>query len=196
MTLSASSPADGEAAIPNTLVLDACVLLNLYASGCAEAILASLPTRNVVSVYAARETLWYLQRGDPPERRDISLKPLIALGLIEVENLTAQEQSDFVRLAHQLGDGEAASGALAITRSAAVATDDRKARQVFAQQSPRIRVVGTSTLLRSWETRAAVSRAEVRAAVRAIDFGARFRPAENDSHVAWWRDRLRGESPG
>jgi predicted nucleic acid-binding protein len=192
---SSSSSSDGGPPLPNTIVLDACVLLNLFAAGRVEEILRSLSSRCLVSGYARREALWYLvlvdQAGGTMERREIELEPLIAAGLVEILDLTQEEQDTFVELAQELGDGEAASGALAIGRSAAVATDDAKARKVFARRIPPLSVVGTVALLRSWEARAAVSRTDIAATLQAIRLGARYYPRGDDDDAAWWRARTR-----
>jgi hypothetical protein len=194
MSPSSSSPVEGDEGIPQATVLDACVLLNLHATGRVEEILRSLPSRHIVSTYAAGESLWYLEREPSTgvlERRDVALGPLIGAGLLEVVDLTSEEQVAFVAFAQQLGDGEAASGALAIGRSAAVATDDRRAREVFGSWIPPIRVIGTTTLLRSWELRAGIDPGEVASTLRAVRFGARFQPSDDDDEVAWWRERMR-----
>lgn len=180
--------------LPKLLVVDACVLLNLHASGQVEEILASLPCRCLVSPYASREALWYLgltEDNASLTRRGITLEPLITGGLLEIVNLTSEEQTTFVELAEHLDDGEAASGALAISRSASVATDDLKALRVFARLTPPLRTLGTPTLLRFWAETSGIDRSEVAVALQAIRTGARFLPADSDRDAAWWKEQLR-----
>lgn len=194
MTSSIRSSNDRDLSLPNIIVLDACVLLNLFATGRVEDILGSLSSRCLVSSYARREALWYLVPGDRPEnmeRRDIELEPVAAAGLIEIVELTIDEQNTFIELARELGDGEAASGAIAASRSAAVATDDAKAHQVFARRTPAIPVATTAALLRSWEERSAVSRTDVAGTLEAIRLGARYLPKGRGDDAVWWQDRLR-----
>jgi len=195
MNPSNSLPNDNSRALPQTVVLDACVLLNLFASGRVEEILQAVPSRYLVSRYVCREALWYLvpsgETSTRTEKRQIVLDPLVAAGLLEIVDLSAQEQNAFVELAQQLGDGEAASGALALCRSAAVATDDSRARHVFERQEKPLRVIGTATILRSWESRLAVDSTAVLAALQSIRLGARFRPRDDDPDSAWWQDRIR-----
>lgn len=186
-----SGPADH--LLPEIIVLDACVLLNLFATRRIEDILGSLSSRYLVSSYARSEALWYLVPGggpETPERRNIDLEPIAAAGLIEIVELTIDEQNTFVEFARELGDGEAASGAIAASRSAAVATDDAKARQVFARRIPSLTVVSTSALLRSWEARSAVRRIDVAGALEAIQLGARYSPRRGDDDAIWWQDRI------
>lgn len=194
MTLSTKSSSDGDLSLPNIIVLDACVVLNLFATGRVEDVLGSLSSRCLVSSYARREALWYLVPGDlseTTERRDIELEPVAAAGLIEIVELTTDEQNTFVELARELGDGEAASGAIAASRSGAVATDDTRAHQVFARRTPAIPVATTAALLRSWEERSAVSRTEVAGTLEAIRLGARYFPKGGGDDAVWWQDRIR-----
>ena len=111
-------------------------------------------------------------------------------GIIEVVDLSIEEQEIFLRYAHQLGDGEAASGAIAIGRSGAVATDDRKARAVLAQHNPAIDLVGTVALLQGWEVSTGLSKKEVGEAIRAIRARARYEPGTSDYGAEWWRERV------
>lgn len=189
-----SSSGKGELSLPDIIVVDSCVLLNLHASGRVEEILASLSCHCLASPYARSEVLWYLA---PPEgedeipiRRDITLEPLVEAQLLSIVGLTSEEQASFVELAQQLGDGEAASGALAISRSGSVATDDFKARRVFAQLSPPLPTIGTATLLRNWEQRSRPDRSDVVTALESIRHGARFSPRAGDDDSDWWHARV------
>lgn len=190
-----SSSSDGGPTLPHTIVLDACVVLNLFATGRVEDILGSLPSRFLVSRYARREALWYLgpseQTMGAGDRRDVDLEPLVASGLVQLADLTAEEENIFVELAQELGDGEAASGAIAVGRSAAVATDDAKARQLFARRVPVIPVVSTAALLRAWAARRGLDRAVIAATLAAIRLGARYYPRGDDDEAIWWQEHTR-----
>lgn len=194
MNPSDSSSAASTREPAEVLVLDACVLLNLCASGRIADVLSAAP-RSLVSSYVSREALWYLAPVDPltgrVERREVALGPLLAARLVEVVELTPEESRTFITLARDLGDGEAASGAIAAGRSATVATDDRKARHVFARHLPPIVTISTAALLHAWEAHAAVAPADVAATIDAIRVRARFEPRKNDPDADWWRDRKR-----
>lgn len=190
-----TSPANaGDSPVPDVVVLDACVLLNLYASRRVEEILASLPFRCVVAAQVQRETLWYLAPAEGNqrlERRSITLDSLVETQRVGVIDLTSAEESAFVELAQHLGDGEAASGALAIGRAAPVATDDFKAIQLFRRLNPPLRTIGTATLLRCWEERSQLTRSDVANTLHAIRRGARFSPRPDADDATWWYERLR-----
>jgi len=195
MNLSGSSPGGGTWEPLATIVLDACVLLNLCASGRISDVLTTVARSHILSGYVSRERLWYLAPGDQIAatlvRRAVALGPLIAARLIEVVELTPNEMPTFIALARDLGDGEAASGAIAVSRSAAVATDDRKARQMLAHGPAPVVTIGTAALLRAWEASAGIARAEIVATIDAIRVGARFEPRRDDPDVDWWHDRRR-----
>lgn len=189
-----SSSGEGELSLPDIIVFDSCVLLNLHASGHVEEILASLSCQGLASPYARSEVLWYLappdEENESPMRRDITLEPLVEAHLLSIVELTSEEQASFVQLAQQLGDGEAASGALAISRSASVATDDLKARRVFAQLRPPLGTISTATLLRTWEQRSRPDRSAIATALQSIRRGARFSPRAGDDDAVWWEARM------
>ena len=193
MNPSTDSADQAESPLPDVAVLDACVLLNLFASRRVEEILASLPFRCLVASQVRREALWYLGASDKDDdrlqRHEIVLDPLIAAGRIQVAELTVDEEGLLVELAQNLGDGEAASGALAIGRAAFVATDDVKAVRVFRQLEPPLRTAGTPTLLRWWEERSGASASAITSTLQAIRRGARFSPRADAADASWWRDR-------
>lgn len=179
--------------LPALIVLDACVLLNLHATSRIAEILPALSSRVLVSSFVSAEALWHETAakgsGEVTGRQTVTLDLLVQSGVIEIVELTAQEQKIFLVLAQHLGDGEAASGAIAVERFGAVATDDRKARRVLGQHSPPIHTIGTANLLQAWELRAQIPAGEMELALRAIRIGARFEPGPNDDGSAWWRQR-------
>jgi predicted nucleic acid-binding protein len=188
--------------------LDACCLINLFASGRAEDILRALPYRFVVARYVAEEEV--LEVGSNAAEEDdhegrVALRPLIS-DLIEKEVVTAlavssgDEQSELVRFAVDLDDGEAHTCALAITRGAQVATDDKKAIRVFqealeetaAGATARRSVVRTSELLFDWADRHQVPEPDLVKIVRAVARRATFLPPKSDPHFERWMKLLEG----
>src|SRR6266542_3051818 len=91
-----SSTGAADSSMPNIVVVDACVVLNLYASGRVEEILASLPFRCLVAAQVRREALWYLTPSEEDnqrlQRREITLDPLVAARRLEVIDLTSAEE--------------------------------------------------------------------------------------------------------
>src|SRR5436305_9461663 len=107
------------------VLLDACCLINLLATGRCEEILRRLPYRFATSrLVATREVL--SQR----------LESMESLALLDLA--TEDEVAGFVRFAAELDDGEASVCALAVVGHGTVATDDRKALRVLGRIAPHI----------------------------------------------------------
>jgi hypothetical protein len=131
------------------LVLDASAILNLLGSSDAEAILTALRRSCVAESIAWRE----IQR-DPITRQppDASLGLLSANGLLIRQEMSEDAKARFMGLAlaeppDGLGDGEAASIALAEALGAGVVLDERKATRICADQLKSMRVFSTMDLL-------------------------------------------------
>jgi hypothetical protein len=193
-SLTSSPDNDGASLVP-IVVLDACVLLNLHASGRVDEILRAIPFRCLVASSVRHEALWYFAPASHDsqllERHDILLDPLVEAGTIEVADLTADEQVSFVKLAQYLGDGDAASGALAVGRSGLVATDDVKAIQLFGRLTPPLSTIETGALLHYWEEHSGAGPTTVAAVLHAIQRGARFSPRGDAHSSTWWQQRIR-----
>lgn len=185
------APPDGR-----RVILDACALLNLYASRHIAAILAALPRPSAVAALVRdREALWVGRDRSGPaadyERVDIG--PLVAVGLVEVlEPRTDEELAHFIALASstRIDDGEAMSGALAHARGLIVATDDRAALTAFGRHNPPIPTRSTASLVKHWAECAAVDPAAIRRVLLDIRERAYFEPGTRDPLQGWWRAAL------
>jgi hypothetical protein len=178
----------------NRIHLDCCALLNVYATGLIIEVLNAHTSAHgtyfvVADVVMRTEALWVGcgQASDPGSDREIvDLGPLVAAGVLHVEELTTPEEAaTFVALASVLDDGEAATASLAVHRGGAVATDDSKAIRVLSEQSPPLVVLRTSELMKGWSD-TGVPSARVAEALEAIRERARFEPGPRDPHVGWW----------
>lgn len=180
-----------------TLILDACCLINLYATGRLREIASVLPFRLAAADYVLeREALsvWTSAAGnDPPAQEPLDLSQLLDERLLAVERIELpEEEALFVDLAADVDDGEAVTGALALHRRYALATDDRKARRVLSERDPSLPLVSTPELVRDWAERSALPAADLRGALDAIRSRASYVPAERDPLYQWWRHTLRG----
>lgn len=173
--------------------LDACCLINLFATGRARDIVAGLPYRFAVARLVAREeVLEVIGAGDEAGR--VSLAPklaaLVAAGELREHDVeTAEEIREMVRFARELDDGEAHTCALALCRGARVATDDRKAIRVFTAAGGGCS--RTSELLFEWQERQGVDDEEVADLLRAIARRGSFLPPRQDPHFERWMGLLR-----
>ncbi len=182
------------------IILDACSLINLFASGRAREILAALPARFIVASYVSEREALYTQI-DPAAgtREQIDLAPLVAEGLIQVVDLlTDDEVNTFVDLTMagttmkaRLEDGEAATCALARHRGYTIATDERKVLNRVRQTMPSQRARTTSELVKWWHEIAQISGDEARQVIRNIETRARFTPNRQDPFFEWWNGLAR-----
>ncbi len=155
------------------VVADTSVVINLNASGNAEAILGALPNRCVVVEEVSLELHAGRQRG----RRDAdSLAALIEQHLVEHTQLGDVGMPHFESLvsgsaAETLDDGEAATIACAIERSAVALIDDRKAIRICTERFPNLAVGCTVDVLAQRHVRAALGRRFADVVFNALDRG-------------------------
>ncbi len=189
-----SGAAENEGPDTGVLILDASCLLNLYATDRMLEIAAALPWQLAVADYVLEQEALYVRTiGAQEETVPVDLSTLIDEGLLLVLRLeNPSEQSSFVELAAVLDDGEAVTGAIALTRGHMVAIDDRKARRVLGEKAPGMRLVSTLELMRQWGE--SVSVQEVSDALRAMQHRARYVPGQRDPLYAWWRDMMEGSN--
>jgi predicted nucleic acid-binding protein len=170
------------------IILDACSLINLFASGRVRDIMASLPVRFVVAKYVSeRETLYTLADPSTGTREPIDLAAFAAEGLVQIVDLvTEDEMATFVDLTTKVEDGEAATCALALHHGYTVATDERKVLNLIRHTMPSLRVRTTSELVKWWSEVTAIAEHEVSEVLRNIQSRARFTPNRQDPFLDWW----------
>lgn len=105
--------------------------------------------------------------------------------------ITGEQIDVMISLAASLGQGEAATIAIAESIGVALATDDRAAQRQ-AGDVLGSRIVTTPELLRGWERLGAPEPAELSRPIRLIEQRASFRPPRNSPHYNWWRERCSG----
>ena len=200
-----SSRPEAEAAL---VLLDACCLINLFATGRTEEILQALSYRFAVARYVVEEEVLEIdvEESDPTSASGegrVSLHPLLAelveKGILEQLDVDSEEElGELLRFAAELDDGEAHTCALALVRGARVATDDRKAIRVLRsawkshgqQKEP---VLRTSELLFSWARTQGIGAPDLARHVRAIARRASYFPPKDDPHFKRWMELLERE---
>ncbi len=182
------------------LLLDACCLINLYATGCLREILVAQGVCVGVVDVVAGEAL-FVQTETPNEggedRERIDLAPLVADGALRIlAPDTDEEYEAFINYAAAgLDDGEALTLALAQTRACQVATDDQRARRE-AHAVPSLVCQSTVTLLQRWVETCAVAPPALAAVLCRIERLARFRSGRREKAEQEWWDRARGKEAG
>jgi predicted nucleic acid-binding protein len=168
------------------LIQDACVLLNLLASGRFADVAGGCGLRFAVVSEVSHETL-YVRDAISGEHERIDLQLLIERQLLEVFSVKGQaEQLRYIELAVDLDDGEAASIAIAEARGLALATDDKKARALIQRKAVKIELWTTFELLRHWQAKARISDRELASVLINIANRARFLPKPGHPEFAWW----------
>ena len=155
------------------VVADTSVIINLNATGCADAILRALPNLCVVVENVSLE----LQDGRQTGRGDANvLAVLIEQHLVEQAQLGNAGMSQFASLVsgsavETLDDGEAATIACAIERGAVALIDERKAIRICAERFPTLTVGCTVDVLTHRHVQAALGRRLADAVFNALDRG-------------------------
>lgn len=172
------------------VVLDACCLISIAASGVAEELFAALPEAGAVAERVVAETL-YVRGAAPDDPRlpresvSIGVSDWITAGVLQVLKLgTDDDFARYVELARELDDGEAESMAIALARGYVLATDDGKARRVAAARG--VPLLSTPEILKAWCERKRVSPMRAKTALTQIADRAKFRPNAKLPEADWW----------
>lgn len=134
---------------PDTrLALDASVVINLNACGCARAILSAF--RNPIIVIDVVET--EIGRGNRQKRQDkLALDSMVADGVIRIASLDEDAMQTFESLVigpaiSTLDDGEAATIAYAVHTGSVAVVDERKATALSQSRFPDLVTMSTMDL--------------------------------------------------
>ena len=171
--------------IKDCVILDACVVINLYASGYMQAILAAIPCKIMMTSYVKdEETLSTIGRADG------DLQQFIDNGLIViVEPEFEQEEEKFINFVYaRLDEGEAYTGAIGIHRDWSIATDDKLAIRTFTKLTPPAHILTTLDLVKHWVENTNPSNNEISVALKNIKAVASYVPGKNHHLYSWWEN--------
>lgn len=174
--------------------IDACCLIDLLASGQAEAILraAGFDWRLPSAVQGEVQHVRQYDTAQPGQfvKVSVDLSPLIASGVLRVCAPHDQAERDrFVHYASQFrSDGEAMCIAIAEQRKWSLATDDRKAIRVARQAG--LSVVSCPALVKRWADATQPGQAMLREVLQDIQTLAQFKPNPSMPESQWWVDQL------
>jgi len=169
-------------------MLDACVLINLLASGRGLEILTASEHKFGICTVVSSESI-YLRAPDasaPPE--EVKLDPFVKSKCLTIYALSGDaEQTLYVDYAADLDDGEAMTLALAFSRGFSMATDDRKARRIFLEEiGDATRLLSTAQILRAWSQKASLTAKELKKLLLEVSQRGRFSPHSGDPNFSWW----------
>ncbi len=168
------------------VIQDACVLINLLASGRFDDFAGGCGLKIAIASTVAKETM-FLHNPNSNEREKIDLMPLIENGILQI--LAAESENEklrYVELALNLDDGEAESVAIAEARNFALATDDKKARNLIQREGLKIELWSTGSLLQHWQSKCSISDSDMNDVLKNIFSRARYRPKSGHPDFDWW----------
>jgi hypothetical protein len=131
----------------------------------------------------------YLRARDlnaPPEA--VKLDGYLESNHLTVFELSSDEEKElYVDYATQLDDGEAMSLALVYSRGFRLASDDSKARRLFAEEiEDAKRLLSTAQILKEWSEKAGMNAANLKQLLTDVSRRGRFFPNSGDTHFDWW----------
>lgn len=168
------------------ILLDACVAINLAATGKLEDIADTLQLSFVIVAQAAAE-VGYLRDIIDGELVLSTIELTAPSEALEIVELEPSELRLYLELAALVDDGEAATIAVAIQRGIDVATDDRRARRL-CQERHLAEPVRTVALLHAYAHAAGLADEQIRAIIVKVRDRASFQPARTDPDIKWWND--------
>lgn len=190
-----------ELPIPRCLILDACWLIDLHASGYMAAILQSLPYSVAVSQYVLEQEALSVgalsgharkERAHSEQTSASDIPPLQQLldsGIIVVVNLeTEAEENALVDFAVSLEDGEAYTCAIAVQRNWIIASTERKVASMIRNNFSHISVVTTQELVKEWADATNPPNEVVKQVIQNIQEKARYRPRRSHPLYEWWQE--------
>ncbi|MDS0137557.1 MULTISPECIES: hypothetical protein [unclassified Amycolatopsis] len=172
----------------NPLLLDACIAINLLATNHSESIAEALEIHFLMARQAATECECLDIADDKIAVRRQGTEAT-TMAFADVLSLVDAEIDDYVQLARDIDDGEAATIAIAKSRSLPMATDDRKARRVAVEVGLTI-PIGTTSILRRYAGIANLTPPHVAELLQRVRNDASYIPRHTDENFAWWQQAI------
>lgn len=183
---------------PPLLILDACAVINLYATREMERILVANAGTHTICDVVQNEAQYVRRGGQGQDARDlerIDLDPLLRAGTLTV--LSASNEEEFGSFIDMVGlglhEGEAMSGAIALHRDGIVVTDDRPATARLQQTG--VKTTSALELVKRWTEGERVTGDMLADVLVCIRERARYVPAISHPLRNWWDVALQRCSP-
>lgn len=181
--------------MPRTVVIDACCLLNLLATGRALDLVRACDVELLISEQAHREALFLHTAPDADGARSkqpVSTEPLRTAGRLQIRSLDTEPLiAALVACAAQLRDEDASCVALAGVLGLPLVTDDGKQRRIARTQFPRIELVSTLAVLDEAVRALAMPEHELFGLVAELRWRGNFAPPRKDPLSPWYAALLR-----
>ncbi len=175
------------------LILDACCVLNLCASGNFLSILKTIPAKVVVTEIVKQQELITLQSLTAQDNDGaMQLEKAIQQGLLSVVDFESDlEEETFINYVFELGDdGESATFAISFHRRWSVATDDKAAISFLQKEEPDIQILSTLAIMKHWSDLENLSSTDLKNALNAVRVKGRYLPAPRHPLFSWWQSSI------
>ena len=170
------------------IILDACCVINLYASQQMEEILTVIPPAVCIAAYVKDKEILKTYNRSTGNAEDIDLQVLIERDILLPVDLDLETEAEtHVTFAAVLDDGEAITGAIAFHRKWAIATDDRAAINLFTHEAPHLQIITTPELVKYWADKTQSSSEMINQCLQNIAFSASYRPSKKHPLYNWWQ---------
>lgn len=175
------------------IILDACCLLNFYASARFLEILKAIPAQFTVTLEVKEKELQMFQALQDNEKTEVNLLEIaIAQNLLKVIDFESEEEAElFVNYAQSVDDGEAATGAIAVSRGWAIATDDKRAIKFFQREVPKLQIFSTLELIKYWSDYINLDELELQEVLNAIRVEGKYIPDKKHPLYNWWESVMK-----
>lgn len=169
----------------SNLLIDTCCLINLCASG------ELLNILQVVNI-SAQATIVEEVKHELLEIENIEqFESAIEQGLLLIVDFKSEiEETAFINYAVEIDDGEAATGAIAINRGWAMATDDKKAIKFLSQESSSLQIISTPEIIKYWSKKMNIDQSKLSEVLKNIRVKARYMPPKNHPLKLWWQTAI------
>jgi len=181
-----------EAFSHDCIILDACCIINLFASQQMRSVLETIPKNLSVAAYVKDHEVLSIYSGPinnvQETSESIDLQPFIddnLLLLVDIE--TEVEANTYINFAERLDDGEAVTGAIALNRNWAIATDDSASVRLFQSSAPHIALVSTLDLVKYWVDTNSLTEDIIRETLLNIRVRGKYEPHRNHPLSKWWQ---------
>src|SRR6266568_2732323 len=176
------------------VILDACVIINLYASGYMQSVLESIPKPTSIAAYVYEMEAQRIYTGTDDdvakETELINLRSLVdgkLLRVVPLEDGPEAAAAVSFSATTRLDTGEAISAAIAVHRSWSLATDDKTAISFLMREMPQLHLVSTPELLKHWVDAARPHFTVASLALGNIRKRARYEPHFDHPLYEWWK---------
>jgi len=178
------------------LVVDACCLLDLLATGREVELAVALDAALMVTPHAFGETQFLVGPPEPddeqqrPTRSPVDLAPLVSAERLSVHAFGEEALDAFTACAAHLRDADASSVALAATLGLPLSSDDGKVQKIARQLYPTLVVTSTLQIVREAVQRKGIVGDDLRDLLSNLRRRGNFAPPRRDPERAWFESVL------